>query len=438
MMRSWTLTSMILCLTAVNGLCEDPKVVERRGGQVAVVRYDNGAWQLEVDNKPYLVKAVTYVPVKLGESPDDSSMRDWMLYDDNHNKKNDMAYETWLYTDSKRKPIGDFKLLKAMGANAIRLYHEASDNSILGDIYRVGDGTTLQFDHPINKALLRDLANSHGIRVIMGNFLGSWTIGSGATWDEGTDYTNPEHCENIKKSVKAMVLDNKDEPYVLMWMLGNENNIADYSRCNAKTHPEAYAKLIGELTEMVHQLDPNHPVVTCDGDDNFRMLRYYAKYAPTIDIIGYNVYRGQWGFGSLWRGAKDILDRPILISEFGAFAYVKPKGEDEDYQSRYIQGCWKDIVLHTAGLIDPEKNRTGNAIGGVIFDWVDRWYMSGTPLEHTVGTKSHWNSPDHLFHEEWFGLVALESGSTSDSLMRRPRKAYHYLKDVWNKEPPAY
>jgi beta-glucuronidase len=375
-------------------------VVERRGGEVSVVKFDNGTWELQVGSNPYFVKGVIYVPVKIGESPDEGTMWDWMLYDDKHTKKNEMAYETWLYNDPKHKPVGDFQLMKDMGVNTIRLYHEASDSPLLGDIYKAGDGVTLQFDHPINKPLLRELARNYGIRIIMGNFLGSWTIGSGATWDEGTDYTNPVHCENIRKSVRAMVLDNKDEPYVLMWMLGNENNTADFSHCNAKTHPDAYAKLIGELVAMIHQLDPNHPVSTCDGDDNFRMLRYYAKYAPTIDIIGYNAYRGPWGFGSLWNGAKQILDRPILISEYGAFAYVKPKGEDEDYQMNYIKGCWKDIASQSAMLFDPEKNRIGNSIGGTIVDWVDRWYMSGTPWEHSVGTKPHWNSPDHLFHEE--------------------------------------
>ena len=120
------------------------------------------------------------------------------------------------------------------------------------------------------------------------------------------------------------------------------------------------------------------------------------------------------------------------------FAYVKPKGEDEKYQLNYIRGCWKDIVQQSAGYFDPLKNRIGNSIGGTVCDWVDRWYMDGTPSQHNPGTQPHWNSPDRLFHQEWFGVMAMDAGAISDSLIRRPRKVCDYLRNVWNKESLSY
>jgi len=413
------------------------KIVESRGGKVKVVKYDDGTWKLLVDGKPYFIKGIMYTPVKIGESPDEATMRDWMYYNDAHDGKNDVAYKTWMdknknnKRDSDEEIEGDFSLLKKMGCNTIRLYHVASDNPILGDLYKTNKSTALQYDHPVNKELLRQLYKDYGIRVIMGNYVGAWTIGSGASWEEGTDYTNLKHCENIKKSVKAMVLDNKDEPYVLMWLLGNENNLGDWLHCNASQNPEAYAKLIGELAEMIHKLDPEHPVAVCDGD-NFNTIKEYAKYAQGLDIISYNSYRGEYGFVFLWKEVKRTMDRPVFISEFGTFAYNKNVGEDEDLQLRYIKGCWRDIVMNKAENYDSTKRVSGNSIGGVVFDWLDRWYMDGAPSEHNPGTRYWEDSPDHLRHEEWFGIMSMGNGS--DSLMRQPRKSYYYLKDTWNNE----
>lgn len=400
------------------------QVVESRGGKVSVVKYDDGAWELLVGGKPYFIKGVLFSPVLIGESPAEATMRDWMLIDDDKDGRSDIAFQTWFDRNQdgrkdSEEAVGDFGFLKEIGANTIRLYHLASDDSSLGDIYKMDRSTILQFDHAPNKELLRRLYQDYGIRVIIGSFMGSWTIGSGATWGEGTDYRNPVHRENIKKSVKAMVLDHKDEPYTLLWLLGNENNIAHWSKSNAQAHPEAYATLVGEVARMIHALDPDHPVAVCEGD-SFNVLREYAKHAPEIDIVAYNAYRGPYGFASLWKGSKAILDRPVFISEFGMFAYDSlNNGEDEELQLSHIKGEWSDIV----------SNSAGNSIGGIVFDWADRWYMDGTPLEHNGGARHSDLSPDKLYHEEWFGIHAIDS---ADRLKRRPRKAAFFLKQMWN------
>jgi beta-glucuronidase len=226
-----------------------------------------------------------------------------------------------------------------------------------------------------------------------------------------------------------MVLDNKDEPYVLMWLLGNENNLGDWLRCNASKNPEAYAKLIGELTDMIHKLDPKHPVAVCDGD-NFNTLKEYARYAQGLDAISYNSYKSEYGFAFLWKEVKRIFDRPVFISEFGIFAYNVNIGEEQDFQLKYIKGCWRDIVRNSAMYYDPVKRVSGNCIGGVVFDWLDRWYMDSKPFEHNPGAR-YWDSPDHLRHEEWFGIMSMGDGS--DWLSRDKRKVYDYFEDVWNK-----
>lgn len=427
---------LIIPLTCASAIIKKTASAEKKDARVRVIKNSNGTWELLVNNKPYFIKGVVFSPVKIGEDPGSASMRDWMYYDDNNDEINDVAFQSWLDTnannkkDANEEDIGDFRLLKEMGCNTIRLYHVPSDNPILGDIYKSNSSTALQFGHPVNKELLRKLYKDFGIMVIMGNFVGSWTIGSGASWDEGTDYNNPRHVENIKKSVKAMVLDNKDEPYVLMWLLGNENNIADWSRCNAKAAPKAYAKLIGQLAEMIHKLDPQHPVAVCDGD-SFNTLPAYAKYAQEIDILAFNSYRGAFGFGNLWKECKRTFDKPVFISEFGAAAYNINTGEEEDYQLNYINGCWRDIVQNSSRYYEKGKKLSGNSLGAVVFDWIDRWYMDGSPSGHNPGRR-YFNSPDNLRHEEWFGIVSMGDGN--DWLLRHKRKTYNYLKDIWSRD----
>ncbi len=412
--------------------------IDHRGDEVAVVQFDNGSWELQVAGKPYLIKGYVFSPTKIGEDAAQATQRDWMLYDDDGDGRNDVAYQSWIdqnlnnQQDPLEKPVGDFALLKASGANTIRVYHMPSIQPLLGDLYHSDTGIALQYNHSPNKKLLRSLYKDYGIRVIIGNFTGSWTIGSGATWSEGTDYTNPKHKENIKKSVKAMVLDHKDEPYVLFWLLGNENNIAHWSRCNANTEPKAYAQFVGELVDMVHELDPEHPVAVSEGD-NFRTLSLYSEYAPNIDILAYNTYRSGSTLSNLFKTVKKIFDRPVYISENGIFAYQKKKGENEEMQKDFIAKNWLVINNHTAEAFKENRDESsvGNVIGVTFFDWLDRWNMDGSPLVQNPGTRTWGSSPDGLRHEEYFGVISMGNGS--DWLMRQPRSAYKYLKKHWLK-----
>ena len=414
------------------------KIIEERGGKkVKAVKYENGDWELLVEGKPYFIKGVLYNPVKIGESPNNHTMRDWMYYDDNHNGINDVAYEVWVdinknnIQDANEKPVGDFQIMKDMGVNTIRLYHIASDNPILGDIYKKDEGIRLQFAHKPNKKLLRELYRKYGIRVLIGSFLGSWTIGAGVPFEEGCDYTNPKHLENIKKSVIAMVEDHKDEPYVLMWVLGNENNIAFWSKCNAKTHLKEYYTFVNEMAKLIHKMDPNHPVAICEGykADNVKL---YGKYLKDVDIVAYNAYLGDFGFGDLWEVTKKYFDRPVFISEYGMFSYNIIDGVNEEQQLDYHKGCYIDIMVNKAGGVSPVFGKgVGNCIGGVIFDYLDRWYMDGKPDVQNPGKKFWPYSKDHLDHEEYFGITSMGDGK-HNYFKRQLKKTYHFYKKKWS------
>ncbi|MCM8799611.1 MAG: hypothetical protein NC900_02615, partial [Candidatus Omnitrophica bacterium] len=273
------------------------------GDYIYLIQYEDSSWQLFVEDKPYLIKGITYAPTKVGQSPDEGTLGNWMEEDFNNNGKIDGPYDAFVdknrnnLQDDDEPAIGDFKLMQEMGVNTIRLYHHP---------------------HRINKEILRDLYYNYGIRVIMGDFLGKYALGSGASWYEGTDYSNPEHQKNMLESVRRMVEEFKDEPYILFWLLGNENVYG--VACNANKDPESFFKFANEVAKFIKGIDNNHPVAICSGDVLF--LDKFAKYCPDIDIFGTNAYRGDYGFGNLWQVVKEESDKPVIITEYGCPAYA--------------------------------------------------------------------------------------------------------------------
>ncbi len=377
-------------------------------GRVRLVQYENDDWQLLVEDKPYIIKGITYAPTKVGQSPDEGTLGNWMEEDFNKNGKIDGPYDAFVdknkdnLQDADEPAIGDFKLMQDMGVNTIRLYH-----------------------HPlkVNKQLLADLYNTYGIRVIMGDFLGKYALGSGAAWNPGTDYNNEEHKKNMIESVKRMVNEYKDEPYILFWLLGNEN-VYGYA-CNANEQPEAFFKFANKVAKIIKSIDPEHPVAIGSGDILF--LDKFGRKTPDVDIFGSNAYRGDYGFGAFWRQVKEEAGKPVFITEFGCPAYAEGKSvdESEELQAQYHLGSWEDIQNNMAF-----SGQAGNALGGVVFEYLDEWWKAYEPAFHD--TKGLWAGPfpDGYMHEEWLGMSGQGDGKLSPFL-RQLRKVYYMYQRKW-------
>ncbi len=377
-------------------------------GKVHLLQYETGDWRLIVDNEIYVIKGVTYAPTKVGQSPDNGTLKNWMEEDYDQNGKADGPYDAFVDKNrnniqGKDEPnVGDYTLMKEMGVNTIRLYH-----------------------HPakLDKEILRDLYETYGIRVIIGDFLGKYAIGSGAAWNPGTDYNNPEQKKMMMDSVRNMVTEFKDEPFVLFWLLGNEN-VYGYA-CNADKEPDAFFKFANDVALMIKSIDSEHPVAICSGDILY--LDKFGKDCPDIDIFGTNAYRGDYGFGALWQQVKVEADKPVFITEFGCPAYAEGKSVDEQeaLQAAYHHAAWQDIrenMVFGGGA--------GNSIGGVAFEWLDEWWKAYEPSVHD--TKGLWVGPfpDGFMHEEWLGICGQGDGKLSPFL-RQLRKAYFMYKKLW-------
>jgi beta-glucuronidase len=398
------------------------RVTARRGsGRVRVVKYDDRFWALLVDGKPFMVKGVTYASTTVGESAHAINLRPWMHLDDDRNGKNDGMFDSWVdknknnRRDADEPAVGDARLLKEMGANAIRVYHGTDP-----------DGNYDPKEY--NKELMRTLSRDYGIFFIMGDFLGAYTVGSKAGWDEGTDYKDPAQRKRMKKVVRDMVMDHKDEPYVLMWLLGNENQ-HPHTRTNADEHPDVYAKFLNEVARMIHRLDRDHPVAV--GNLATTNIKELARHAPEIDVYGANVYNGAYSMGSIWQLVRRYYDRPVLFTEMGCDAYAEGTGPEASGQADYFTANWEDIELNGLG-----NRGEGNAVGGVFFEWIDEWWKTskgdgwGDPHEHNTQGDFRGPFPDGWMHEEWLGIFGQGDGRNSHFL-REPRKVYEAIRKAW-------
>jgi beta-glucuronidase len=390
-------------------------------GKVRLRRYENGHWQLLVNGKPWVIHGILYQPTAVGESPDEGTLKDWMTADRNQNGKADGPFDVFVDANNNNQHdpdepvVGDFELMRRAGVNTIRLYHQAPVEA---------------------KPLLRQLYEQYGIMVAMGDLVGMYTVGSGAKWEEGTDYHDPVQRKRMFESVKKMVREFKKEPYILMWVLGNENNYGGMHGIiggvgNAAQYPEEYYKFLNDLAVWIHKEDPNHPVALANGEWLFVDL--IAKVAPAIDVFGANVYRGTHGFGrSFFQAIHDQLDRPVFFTEFGCPSYQagQPLETGETGQALYHLGNWVDLEDNMAG------RGVGNALGGITFAWVDEWWKAGQPPKFSPWvqeTTPNWSGPfpGGKNYEEWFGVTGQGDGSQSPYL-RHLRQAFYFYERMWN------
>ncbi|MDR2192688.1 MAG: hypothetical protein LBO62_07425, partial [Endomicrobium sp.] len=387
-------------------------------GKVKIIQYNNNHFQLTVDDKPYIVRGMTFGPNKVGKTPDNNynNIKDWSFDDENKNGLIDGASEAWVDAnrndkqDKDEKNVGDFALMKAMGVNTLRLYQA----------------------NVLNKELLKEGYEKFGFMYLVGDLIGMYTAESGASWEEGTDYSNALHQKNMLASVKKTVEMFKDEQYVLMWTLGNENNYGWIGATNAHKNPDAYYKFANECAKLIKSIDPQkRPVAISNGE--LLCIDSFVKNCPDIDIFGANLYRGAAGFGSVWEDVYEFCKKPVLVTEYGCPSFAKgwSMAKAEEGQAEYHQGNWEDIERNFAGI----ENGYGNALGGVIFEWSDEWWKAegkSDPFKHDELRQSSGAWLDGYGYEEWFGICGLGNGKDSQ-FKRQLRKAYFTYKNLWGK-----
>lgn len=123
----------------------------------------------------------------------------------------------------------------------------------------------------------------------------------------GDSYLDEAYKSRVRKEVSDLVAKTRNHPALLIHALGNEINLG------ADT-PEAWS-FVEELAVLVKKADPGHPVMTVIAGTSPETLDRVARFAPGLDLVGFNTYRGISGLPDSL--AKSAYTGPYLVTEWG-------------------------------------------------------------------------------------------------------------------------
>lgn len=371
-----------------------------------VEKLPNGHSQLLVGGEPYLIRGVCYQPIPPGQ---------------------DYSYNWW--GDPTKPWLVDGQLMKDAGINTIRIYQAGEKQEEV-------------------KQVIKDLYEKFGIRTILGHNLGIYDI-------PPPDYAGEDYRKQLQEEVLDIVKTYKDNPGILFWLLGNEN---DYSFDNqiapwgspeldaiedpkemANAKAKIYYSFVNDIARGIKEIDPDHPVAMGNGEVFY--LEVAKPLTPDIDILGLISYRGI-SFGNTWEQLDKKFGKPVVLTEFGCDRFnALTKKEDEDSQTKFLISQWKEILRNTSG-----KTGKGSVLGGCIFEWNDEWWKhdAANPASWYVQDESAgWTSGAYYFdieveghmnmNEEWYGIVGFSLEKENGVNKRIPKKAYYALKELWAK-----
>lgn len=396
--------TFILLLSVTTALAQADKI--------SVVNNDQGA-KLVVNGEDFMINGMNWDYIPIGTNTLNANF--W--------KKSDDIIMAGLESE--------MTLLKKMGVNAIRQY----------------TGVPAKW--------IQYIYENYGIYTMLNHSFGRYGVTLDGVSVPVTDYADKRTQEFLLSEVEKLVLEYKDTPGLLLYLLGNENNYGLFwAGSETEDFPDEEEKkqavgedrgrpmyrLMNEATKNMKAIDSSHPVAICNGDLLF--IDIIAEECKDVDIYGTNTYRGV-SFDNMFQEVKDKLNKPIMFTEFGADAFnAIKKIEDQESQAYYMLGNWKEIYENAAGL-----GKANNSIGGFTFQFSDGWWKYG--FDHRKNADIHdinatWSNSGYArdlagsennMNEEWFGICA--KGPTDDRGLYElhPRVAYYALMEAHKLNP---
>lgn len=235
---------------------------------------------------------------------------------------------------------GSLASLKAHGANSIRTWH-------------VGDGQIL------------DDAQALGLTVSLCLDVGRERLG----FDYNDEGAVAAQLQRFRQQVDRF----KNHPALLTWIIGNELNLE-------ASNPKVW-DAVNEIAEMIHKVDPNHPVTTALAGLGAQDVELLRTRAPALDFYSTQVYGGIMGLDR----AMDALGliEPLMVTEWGTMGHWEVPSTD--WQAPIELTSAAKAAQYIAGYEQVIKANPGRIIGAYAFLWGQKqertptWY--GTLME---------------------------------------------------------
>ena len=187
--------------------------------------------------------------------------------------------------------------------------------------------------------LTLDYAEKYAIGVVMPFYLPV----------EG-DYTDEAFTRSLMEEVAKKVERFRDHPALRMWGVGNEVLV----EMSSDSMRAAFCQFYPRIVDLIHELDPNHPVIYREAEDVFlsAISEWFGndEERPWL-LYGMNIYTMELErILDTW--PSEGLNHPLIVTEFGAEP-DSPEGRAIGYLS-----MWRMIRAH------PEY-----VLGGAPYAW---------------------------------------------------------------------
>lgn len=224
---------------------------------------------------------------------------------------------------------GDQEALAARGGNAFRTWRPGTSNEP-------------------GRAVL-DRAQRNGLFVALGIDVPKER--------HGFDFDDREAVDAVLARIRTDVLQYKDHPALLMWVVGNELNL--------EARNPAVWDAVDAIAEMIHALDPNHPVMTTLAGLDPDVVEQVKARADSLDLLGIQLYGDIAHLPAKLRESQ--WTGPYIVTEWGPTghwespetAWGAPIEDDSSTKARLIEQRYRDYIA----------SDTRQGLGSFVFLW---------------------------------------------------------------------
>lgn len=205
----------------------------------------------------------------------------------------------------------------------------------------------------------------------------------------GFDYDDEAAVTAQLEYARGEVLQYKDHPALLAWMIGNEPNLFF-------ENPRVF-NAINDISLMIHELDPHHPTTTALAGFGPELADHIATRSPDLDFVSIQMYGD---IINLPRYLDEMdYEKPYFVTEWGAIghwevqktAWDAPIEQNSSAKANNYLRSYRDAIAVNAGHV----------LGSFVFLW-------GQKQERTP---------------TWYGMF-LEDGTETETV-----DVMHY---IWN------
>ncbi|NJW54179.1 hypothetical protein HC175_14775 [Salinimicrobium sp. CDJ15-91] len=326
---------------------------------------------------------------------------------------------------------GKFQLIR--NGAPFYMYGAAAEAGYLKELKAAGANTARIYD-TVNLRSTLDQAHDLGLAVVV-------DIPMPKHVSDAEFYDNIDLFETLHVKVAEVVSRHKDHPALLYWNLGNELYYP-YLYKNTKFHER-----FGVLVDLIHELDPNHPVSTTTiGANKLRVLSITWK-TPQLDFVSFNSFGSLSTFSERLKPLTPLWRGPHVITEWGVNGpweapltlWGAPIEETSTKKAEQVSERYRDYI-------HPLKDN--NSLGSFVFYWGQKNEI--TPTWYSLFDENHmrsqtvfeleniWKGMEREFPGPVLRYLLLEEKGALDNIVLTPSQLVTAQVYLYDQAPSDY